>query len=126
MNNTISNFLIKLKNSSLVNKEVINISLENMTLKIVSILYKEGFIQSFKVNLETKTIQIYLRYSFNKSVFKNVKIISLPSRLLYVKYKELTSISSKNNFILVSTTKGLKTFLECKKNHLGGKILFLC
>ena len=126
MNNTISNFLIKLKNSSLVNKEVINISLENMTLKIVSILYKEGFIQSFKVNLETKTIQIYLRYSFNKSVFKNVKIISLPSRLLYVKYKELTNISSKNNFILVSTTKGLKTFLECKKNHLGGKILFLC
>lgn len=126
MNNTISNFLIKLKNSSLVNKEVINISLENMTLKIVSILYKEGFIQSFKVNLETKIIQIYLRYSFNKSVFKNVKIISLPSRLLYVKYKELTNISSKNNFILVSTTKGLKTFLECKKNHLGGKILFLC
>ena len=126
MNNTITNFLIKLKNSSLVNKEVINIRLENITLKIVSILYKEGFIQSFKVNLETKNILIYLRYSFNKSVFKNVKIISLPSKLLYVKYKELTSISSKNNFILVSTTKGLKTFLECKKNHLGGKILFLC
>jgi ribosomal protein S8 len=126
MNNTISNFLIKLKNSSLVNKEVIIIRLENTTLKIVSILYKEGFLQSFKVNLETKMIVIYLRYSFNRSVFKNVKIISLPSKLLYIKYKELTSISSKNNFILVSTTKGLKTFLECKKNHLGGKILFLC
>ena len=101
MNNTIANFLVKLKNSSLVNKETLNIRLENVILKIVKILYKEGFIQSFKVNFETKNILIYLRYSFNKSVFSNVKIISLPSKLLYVKYKELTTISSKNNFILV-------------------------
>jgi|DEB19_MinimDraft_2_1074335.scaffolds.fasta_scaffold03687_2 small subunit ribosomal protein S8 len=126
MNNTIANFLVKLKNSSLVNKETLNIRLENVILKIVKILYKEGFIQSFTVNFETKNILIYLRYSFNKSVFNNVKIISLPSKLLYVKYKELTTISSKNNFILVSTTEGFKTFLECKKSHLGGKILFLC
>lgn len=126
MNKSISNFLIKLKNSSLINKESINIYFEKTTLKIIEVLYKEGFIQSFIVNYETKSILIYLRYSYNKSVFKNVKIISLPSKLLYIKFKELTKISSKNNFILISTTKGLKTFLECKKNHLGGKILFLC
>ena len=126
MNKSISNFLIKLKNSSLINKESINIYFEKTTLKIIEVLYKEGFIQSFIVNYETKSILIYVRYSYNKSVFKNVKIISLPSKLLYIKFKELTKISSKNNFILISTTKGLKTFLECKKNHLGGKILFLC
>jgi small subunit ribosomal protein S8 len=126
MNKSIANFLIKLKNSSLVNKEIINIRLENVILKIIKLLYKEGFIQSFKVNLETKNILIYLRYSFNKSILKNIKIVSLPSKQLYIKYKELTRISSKNNFILVSTSVGLKTSLECKKNHLGGKILFLC
>jgi small subunit ribosomal protein S8 len=126
MNKSIANFLIKLKNSSLVNKEIINIRLENVILKIIKFLYKEGFIQSFKVNLETKNILIYLRYSFNKSILKNIKIVSLPSKQLYIKYKELTRISSKNNFILVSTSVGLKTSLECKKNHLGGKILFLC
>lgn len=126
MNKSIANFLIKLKNSSLVNKEIINIRLENVILKIIKLLYKEGFIQSFKVNLETKNILIYLRYSFNKSVLKNIKIVSLPSKQLYIKYKELTRMSSKNNFILVSTSAGLKTSLECKKNHLGGKILFLC
>jgi small subunit ribosomal protein S8 len=126
MNKSIANFLIKLKNSSLVNKEIINIRLENVILKIIKLLYKEGFIQSFKVNFETKNILIYLRYSFNKSILKNIKIVSLPSKQLYIKYKELTRISSKNNFILVSTSVGLKTSLECKKNHLGGKILFLC
>jgi len=126
MNKSIANFLIKLKNASLVNKEVLTVRLESMSLKIVSILYKEGFVQSFLVNEDKKQIFIYLRYSFNKNVLKNIKIVSSPSKLLYVKYKELTRISNKNTFILVSTTMGLKTFLECKKNHLGGKILFLC
>ena len=126
MNKSIANFLIKLKNASLVNKEVLTVQLESMSLKIVSILYKEGFVQSFLVNEDKKQILIYLRYSFNKNVLKNIKIVSSPSKLLYIKYKELTRISNKNTFILVSTTLGLKTFLECKKNHLGGKILFLC
>jgi len=126
MNKSISNFVIQLKNSSLINKELLNVRLENTILKIITLLYKEGFIQSFEVNLKTKNILIYLRYSFNKSVLKNIKLISLPSKQLSIKYKELTKISSNNNFILVSTSKGLKTFLECKKNHLGGKIFFLC
>lgn len=126
MNKSISNFVIQLKNSSLINKEILNVRLENTILKIITLLYKEGFIQSFEVNWETKNILIYLRYSFNKSVLKNIKLISLPSKQLSIKYKELTKISSNNNFILVSTSKGLKTFLECKKIHLGGKIFFLC
>jgi small subunit ribosomal protein S8 len=126
MNKSIANFLIKLKNSSLTNKEVLNIRLETTLLNIVKILYKEGFIQCFVINYETKKISIYLRYSFNKNIFKNIKIISLPSKLLYIKFKELIKISSKNNFILISTTQGFKTFLECKKNNVGGKILFLC
>ena len=61
MNKSISNFVIQLKNSSLINKEILNVRLENTILKIITLLYKEGFIQSFEVNWETKNILIYLR-----------------------------------------------------------------
>jgi len=124
MNNLIIKFLIQLKNTAAINKEFFIISFNKMILQLLDCLYKEGFIQSFIVINDY--IKIFLRYYFNKNVFKNLKLISIPSHLIFIQYNNLVKISNRYRFILISTSKGIKTFEECKKLHLGGKILFLC
>ena len=130
MNINLIKFLSKLKNASISKQEVISTDYNNLCLAVVKLLYKEGFIQSFSIkkvsfnpNVELK-IFITLRYFNNKPIFKNLRIVSTPSRLNYLNIKDLSKISNKKIVLILSTNKGLLTSLECKKHKIGGKLLF--
>jgi len=130
MNINLIKFLSKLKNASLSKQEVISIDYNKLCLDVVKLLYKEGFIQSFsikKISFGSNTqfkIFITLRYFNNKPIFKNLKIVSTPSRLNYLNIKDLSKISNKKIILILSTNRGLLTSLECKKHKIGGKLLF--
>jgi small subunit ribosomal protein S8 len=126
MNNNSIKLLVSLKNASLGRKERLILPCLKMYPEILTILYREGFIQSFFVDNLEKTITVKLRYSFNKSIFSKLEIISKPSRIKYLDSKSISRLSSKRFVSFFSTTKGLKTDLECKKEKLGGKLLFIC
>jgi len=130
MNINLIKFLSKLKNASISKQEVVSVDYNKLCLGVVKLLYKEGFIQSFSIkkisfssNVELK-IFITLRYFNNKPIFKNLKIVSTPSRLNYLNIKDLSKISNKKIILILSTNKGLLTSLECKKHKIGGKLLF--
>ena len=129
MNNNIIRFLVELKNASLSKKETITVEYSQLSNSLVKILYKEGFIQSFKILKEgedTKKIVATLRYYFNKSIFNNLKVFSKPSHLRYMKFSDSCNISDKKYVCFFSTNKGILTILECKKKKIGGKLLFMC
>jgi len=124
MNKIAVDVLIALKNASLVHKEFILVKNNILVLKIIKNLYLEGLIQSFAVETSKSfQIKVYLRYSFNKNFFKNLKIFSTPITL---KYFEICKLSTKQNLIFISTPLGFLTGEECKKRHLGGKLYFQC
>ena len=112
-----------LKNASMIKKESIIILNSNLNFKIITFLYKEGFIQSFKKN--DKKIFVFLRYSFNKDFFSNLKIVSTTTLKYYLSYKDLCKITNKRFILLLSTSKGFLTGLECKKQQIGGKLFFI-
>jgi|TARA_B100000424_G_C22708762_1_gene385998 small subunit ribosomal protein S8 len=122
---TLIKALIKLKNASLLNKEIIYLNFDLKYFEILRILYKEGFIQSYKIDKENYQTIVYLRFFQNKSVIDRLKFLSVPSRHRFMSYSELCLISNKKTFILLSTNKGLRTINECKKQKIGGKLLFL-
>lgn len=130
MNTNLIKFLIKLKNASLSQKETIVVKYNFLYLDLAKVLYREGLIQSFQVERENSQenlqIKIVLRYFYNKSVFKNLRIFSKPSHVKYLKYTDICKIIDKKFIFLLSTNKGLLTSLECKKRKLGGKLLFMC
>lgn len=123
MKNFTINFLITLKNAARNSKEFISIKNSRRVLQILSCLYQEGFIQSYKI--VNDRILIFLRYFFNMPTLKNLKIISTPSKPRYLKNKNVIKFSSKKAIIFLSTTKGIFSLYTCKKNNLGGKLLFL-
>jgi small subunit ribosomal protein S8 len=124
MNNNLINFLIKIKNGSTINKEIITVDYDILSLKILKILYREGLIQSFKI--DSTKIHIFLRYINNRGLFDYFKIISKVSNVVYLKYTDICKLSDKRFLLVLSTNKGLLTGLECKKYKLGGELLFIC
>jgi ribosomal protein S8 len=129
MNTQTINFLNKIKNASLSNNELISVPYNKFIINLLAVLYKEGFIQSFNmyqdVNCQTK-VNIVLRYYYNKSSVKNLKIISSPSKVRYLDYNSLTKLSTKKNVLFLSTSLGILTALDCKKKKIGGILFFIC
>lgn len=128
MNSTTINFLITLKNYSILKKEYLKYEYSKNILEITKCLYEEGFIQSFRIlNSDNKIfILILLRFFFNKPILKQLKIISTPSRKKYLSFKDLSKFSNKKYVFFISTSKGLLTLEECKKTALGGVLFFVC
>ena len=94
--------------------------------KIIILLYKEGFIQSYKYNQSNNSFKIYFRYCLQQNLLNNLKVISVPSKKKYLTFEDICKISNPFDTYFFSTDKGLKTNLECKKLYLGGKLYFSC
>ena len=126
---TIKN-LNKLKNASLIRRESISLEYSFLILNIIQSLYKEGFIQSFKITTNLKTnkkfILVNLRYYFNKSIFKKLKILSSSSKIKALDFQNLSRLNIKKDVLFLSTSQGILTHLECKHRKLGGILFFIC
>ena len=127
MNQTVINFLVNLKNASLKKKFFIVISANKKLLNLIKLFYKEGFIQSYSFVDNCKSIIIYFRYPLNINLFKNVKILSTPTKIIHLKYVDIIKILD-NNKLLVLSLSNFKyvTSLTCKKLKIGGIACFTC
>lgn len=123
-------FLLQLKNASIAKKETLSVEYSNIREKMTTLLYIEGFVQSFEIILDTlnnfKTILITLRYYFNRSLLERLKLLSKPSHVRYIKFSDISNIPDRRFVLFFSTDKGILTLLECKRHKIGGKLLFIC
>lgn len=127
----ISDMLIRIKNSQAVGKEQVSVPFSKMKLKIAEILKEGGFIQDFEKRKkkikksEFDYLFISLKYGDDKIPGLNgFKIISRPSRHLYIGTKDIKSVRSGYGLAVISTSKGVMSSKEAKKQGLGGEILF--
>jgi ribosomal protein S8 len=125
-------FLNQLKNASLGNLEKIKTRSNNLILILLKVLYKEGYILSFRRNLkegylnETSEFLIHMKNPSGKQLFKDLRIISTSSNQKYFSLKTINRMESKRKLIVFSTDKGILTLTECKRNKVGGILLFVC
>lgn len=126
MNLSLINLLIQLKNASQIKESQVKVRYNRIAAKLLTLLYREGIIQSFSVNSTKSFFIIYLRHFDNLDLLKDLKIISTNSNFKCLSYKELAKITNKKFIIVLSTSAGFMTSLECQKFKLGGKVLFLC
>jgi ribosomal protein S8 len=125
MNLTVIRNLIKLKNASLQNQNQITITFNNYTLELIKILYKNGFIKSYTI-LKQLQISITLNQLYRTSPTSTLRIISTPTKKLYITYRDICKVKNIKTLFCFSTTKGLMTIDDCKRHHIGGVLLFIC
>jgi small subunit ribosomal protein S8 len=123
-------FILKLKNASSVRKESFYAEYSQLRKDIITLLYNEGFLQSFGLVLHPKSgmlnILITLRYIYNKSLLEDLKLLSRPSHVKYMRLIDIYNIPDRRFVVFLSTDRGLITALKCKTLKVGGKILFVC
>ncbi len=127
MNKLLINFLIIIKNTSLLKKNILKIFFNKKFILISKVLYKHGLIQDFWLEKDLKTklkIVVKLKYSTNFNNFLTLNLISKPSRSLFFSYKDLCKLYEKQALYIFSTPVGYLTSLECKKAKIGGTLFF--
>jgi len=122
----ISNMLTMIRNASESRKETMSIPFSRLKFSILESLAKQGFIKS--VAKKTKgafpALEINLEYVGKLPKIHEIKIISKPSRRLYLGFKEIHPVKNGRGTFVLSTPKGIMTGVEARKEKIGGEVLF--
>ncbi len=124
---TVGDFIIRLKNASIMKKDVVSTPYSKLRFAVAQSLQKNGYIKSVnkKGKKIEKTIEVELAYDKdNKSVITDVKRVSSPGRRTYYGTKDIQPVKYGRGSLILSTPKGILTDKEAKKENVGGEALF--
>ncbi|MDR1721153.1 MAG: 30S ribosomal protein S8 [Endomicrobium sp.] len=122
----ISDMFTRIRNANMRLHEKVDIPFSRLKLEIAKSLKKEGYISNFKNSGDNKQsfLRIYLKYTIEgKSVLKGIKRVSKSSLRIYKGYMEMPKTVNGLGVTIVSTSKGLMTDREARKNKIGGEII---
>lgn len=122
----ISDMLTRLRNAIAVKHTIVKLPYSKLKLAILEILSKEGMITEVnKVGRGVaKSLEVTLGYDANgDSLIHELERISKPSNRVYMKTTEIYSPKNRYGFYIISTSKGLMTSKDTRKNKLGGEVL---
>ena len=122
----IADLLTRIRNANQMRYKEVVVPSSKMKLEIVNILKDEGYITDYKVekNDVQDNIVITLKYGKNKErVISGLKRISKPGLRVYAKAEEIPTVLSGLGISIVSTSKGIMTGKQAKKENLGGEVL---
>ncbi len=123
---TIADLLTRIRNASSAKHETVDVPASNMKKAICQILVDEGYIKSFTVSEDGKQgmIKIVLKYTENKMpAIKGLRRVSKPGLRIYSKAEELPRVMKGLGIAIISTSKGLMTDREARKENIGGEVL---
>jgi small subunit ribosomal protein S8 len=123
----ISDYLTRLRNAIAAKHKVVEIPGSNLKKAMTQILMDQGFILNFKFIEDSKQgiIKIALKYN-NKtkdSAIKNLTRISKPGLRKYSGVDTMPRVLNGLGIAIVSTSRGLITDKEARKQKIGGEIL---
>lgn len=121
----ISNMLTSIRNALAVQHPVVEIPYSNLKYEIAKILEKNGFIEKVekKGRKIKRTIEITLKYQGDSSVILGLKRISKPGQRIYVDSTKIGKNKKSYGIAIISTSKGVMTDKEAKKQKIGGEVL---
>lgn len=122
----IADLLTRIRNANQMRYSEVVVPSSNVKERIVEILKSEGYITDYKIekNQVQDNIVITLKYGKNKErVISGLKRISKPGLRVYAKAEEIPNVLNGLGISIVSTSKGIMTGKEAKKENLGGEVL---
>ena len=123
---TIADMLTRIRNANSMGYEEVSVPSSKLKVELARILKEEGFIKDYKVVSEgvEKNILLTLKYGNKKErVITGLKRISKPGLRVYVKSDEVPKVLNGLGIAIMSTSKGIMTDKEARKQNLGGEVL---
>lgn len=135
----ISDMLIRIKNAQAVGHAEVSMPYSKMKFALAGVLKTNGYITEIErrkkparvsaagaakaKKTEHENLVLGLKYQENTGAISGMKMISVPSRRMYVKATEIKPVRSGHGMAIISTSKGIMDSREAKKQKLGGEII---
>lgn len=123
----VGDFIIRLKNASMVGKASVSIPFSKMKHAIALSLQKAGYVGEIAESGQGagKTISITLVYAENGTPrIRDARRVSKPGRRLYAPVSKIYPVKYGKGLMILTTPKGILTDAEARKNRVGGETLF--
>ena len=122
----IADMLTRIRNGATAGLETVAIPTSVMKLEVARLLKQEGYIKGYISEGEGvhKVIRVALRYAPDgKSVITGIKRISKPGLRRYAGAADIPRVLGGMGTALLTTSKGLMTGREARKQKVGGEVL---
>lgn len=122
----VGDLLVRLKNGAQRRFETVTVPTSRLKRAILEILKREGYIDSVEDEIQDghPVLNVRLRYiSEGQPMITGLERISKPGRRVYVGSQEIKKVRNGIGLSILSTSKGIMTDQESRKNHLGGEVL---
>ena len=124
MSDPISDMLTRIRNASLALVPEVEVSHSRIKESIASILKKEGYIADCHVEGKTaKKIKLKLKFQGRKGIIAGLKRVSRPGLRRYVGATEIPRVLGGMGTSIVSTSRGVMTGVQARKQSLGGELI---
>ena len=123
MTDPIADMLTRVRNANMVKHETVDVPASNMKKEIARILLEEGFIRGYDVIEDGKQgiKRIQLKYGqMSERVITGLKRISKPGMRVYAAKDEVPKVLNGLGISIISTSKGILTDKQARKEGVGG------
>tara|TARA_R110002050_G_scaffold104052_1_gene213201 strand:+ start:1619 stop:2017 length:399 start_codon:yes stop_codon:yes gene_type:complete len=123
----IADYLTRIRNAVRANHRVVEIPASNLKKDITKILFEQGYILSYKFDDSSVQGSIKIALKYNKDtkepVIKKLQRISTPGLRKYSGSNDLPRILNGLGIAIVSTSHGVMTGKQAKRDNVGGEVL---
>jgi len=119
----IADMLNRIRNAQMAGKPEVSIPFSNLKFNIAEIMEKNKFIDKAEKKGRKRSIDIILKYDNKMPAISSLKKVSKPGQRIYLSFKEIKPVRDGYGIAIISTSKGLITDKEARKQKLGGEVL---
>ena len=126
----IADYLTRLRNAQIAGHRVTTIPASKLKKRMTEILYDQGYILKYKFDDEAGLgnqgeISVALKYEKDTRtpVIRKLIRVSKPGLRQYVNADSLPRVINGLGIAIISTSRGLMTDKQARKEHVGGEVL---
>lgn len=125
LSDPISDFLTRFKNASRARNEEFSAPFSKIKAEIARLLKEEGYIWNYEVDTRGKypELKVTTKFIDGTPALTDLKRVSRPGRRQYVGAGEIPRVLNGLGVSILSTSKGLMTGHQARKQKMGGELL---
>lgn len=121
----VADLITRIRNAIMVGKTEIRVPTSKLKVAVAEGLKKANFIEAVNVEVGKPrgTLHVVINQPADIARINEITKISKPGRRVYVNADKIPKVKSGRGIVLISTSKGIMSGEEARKNRLGGEVL---
>lgn len=125
MSDPVADMLTRIRNGQAAGKSSVSMPASKLKMAIAQVLKDEGYIGEFSRSESGSKAEltVELRYFQGRPVIETIRRVSRPGLRIYKSRDELPKVRGGLGIAIVSTSRGVMTDREARKQGHGGEVL---